>query len=132
MAPATLPIRLLRTNRLAALLPRNVDMSAININNPLQDKSFTGTVVGCLVAGIVILVLVFLLLCLYRDGSPFRRCCGGWKGKKEESGTGPDGEGKSDGSEISSRPSTSSSPSKGSVSPLSTPEKDVVVVQKPL
>jgi hypothetical protein len=44
--------------------------------NPLNDKNFLPIVIGLAVGSVVFLIIVILLLCLYRENSPLKRCCG--------------------------------------------------------
>lgn len=46
------------------------------MKNPLKDKEFTRTLIGCIVGGAVFLIIIFLVLCLCREGRPFEKCRG--------------------------------------------------------
>jgi hypothetical protein len=61
---------------------RDLHRSEGNITNPLSDGSFTQTIVGCVIGGILLMVIITLILCLYRDAHPFEKCRGGRKKRK--------------------------------------------------
>lgn len=47
-----------------------------SINNPIADRNFITMVIGLVVGAILFLTIVTLILCLYRENSPLKRCCG--------------------------------------------------------
>lgn len=59
---------------LTSLQPR--DLSFFQPTDPLQNSSFVQTVVGIGSAGVLLLVIIGVLLCFYRDSRPFSTCWG--------------------------------------------------------
>jgi hypothetical protein len=105
------------------------NFATINIKNPLMDKGFIGTLIGCIVAGIVLLAIVLLILCLYREGHPFEKSRGKRRRRKavieeEEAETE-----ESDTLELLSEPSKDGSSSKLSGVP-SLPKPVVIIAEQ--
>lgn len=92
-------------NRAKAIFFIRRDFGTINVKNPLGDKAFIRTLIGCFVAGILLLVIVTLLLCFYRENHPFDKCKGRRRRKAVE-------DEEKDTLEMTSDPSTESLTSK--------------------
>jgi hypothetical protein len=45
-----------------------------SLNNPLREPNVIKTLVGCILGGVVLMVIITVILCLYRDRHPFDKC----------------------------------------------------------
>jgi hypothetical protein len=58
--------------------------SNVPFNNPLKDPNVIKILVGCIAGGVVLVVIIALILCLYRDRHPFDKCGGRRKRKTND------------------------------------------------
>lgn len=73
-----------------SLRPRDLPPIQVDVSNPIHDSTFIATVAGIGSAGLVVLVIIGLILCLYRDKTICSLCCGKRKRKqKQEHKSGP-------------------------------------------
>ncbi|RDI85301.1 hypothetical protein Vi05172_g4551 [Venturia inaequalis] len=79
--PPQIPSHFLRfdAQRRRELAPIQVD-----VNNPIHDSTFIATIAGIGSAGLVVLIVIGLILCLYRDKTICTLCCGKRKRKQKQ------------------------------------------------
>ncbi|KAE9982323.1 hypothetical protein EG328_010983 [Venturia inaequalis] len=79
--PPQIPSHSLRfdAQRRRELAPIQVD-----VNNPIHDSTFIATIAGIGSAGLVVLIVIGLILCLYRDKTICTLCCGKRKRKQKQ------------------------------------------------